>query len=134
LAFLKVLSHKNYCGLNAYFFLRDSNLEMSECETIQKKCHCFAQSKLYRSMQLHTGAEYFGNAIYRYSELTSQYHSDASIDVNRTWCARDKTIVSQSGKVAEQNNFKRLTVIILTNSKTNKWTNRAHSSTEMTKI
>jgi heme/copper-type cytochrome/quinol oxidase subunit 3 len=22
---------------------------MSECGTIQKKCHCFAQSKLYRS-------------------------------------------------------------------------------------
>ncbi len=35
-------------------------------------------------MQLHTGAEHFGNVIFRYSELTSQYHFDTSIDVNRT--------------------------------------------------
>jgi hypothetical protein len=35
------------------------------------------------SMQLHTGAEDFGNVIFRYSELSSQYHFDASIDVNR---------------------------------------------------
>ncbi len=58
-------------------------------------------------MQLHTGAEHFGNVIIRYCELTSQYHFDASIDVNRMWRARDKTIVSQSGTVAEQNNFKK---------------------------
>ncbi len=30
-------------------------------------------------MQLHTSAEHFGNVIFRYSELTSQYHFDASI-------------------------------------------------------
>ncbi len=35
-------------------------------------------------MQLHTGAEDFGNVIFRYSELTSQYHIDASIDVYHT--------------------------------------------------
>jgi hypothetical protein len=58
-------------------------------------------------MQLHTGAENFGNVIFRYSELTSQYHFDVSIDVNRMWRGRDKAIVSQSGTVAEQNNFKR---------------------------
>ncbi len=58
-------------------------------------------------MQLLTGAENFGNVIFRYSELTSQYHFDASIDVNSMWRACDKTIVSQSGTVAEQNNFKR---------------------------
>ncbi len=34
-------------------------------------------------MQLLTGAEHFGNVIFRYSELPSQYHIDASIDVNR---------------------------------------------------
>jgi hypothetical protein len=34
-------------------------------------------------MQLHTGTEDFGNVIFRYSELPSQYHFDASIDVNR---------------------------------------------------
>ncbi len=45
-------------------------------------------------MQLHTGAEDFGNVIVRYSELTSQYHIDASIDVYHTGRARDKTIVS----------------------------------------
>ncbi len=56
-------------------------------------------------MQLHTGAEHFGNVIFRYSELTSQYHIDASIDVNRTRRSHDKTILSQSGTVAEQNNF-----------------------------
>ncbi len=32
-------------------------------------------------MQLHTGAEHFGNVILQYSDLTSQYHNDASIDV-----------------------------------------------------
>jgi hypothetical protein len=37
----------------------------------------------YWRMQLHTGAEHFGNVIFRYSELPSQYHIDASIDVNR---------------------------------------------------
>jgi hypothetical protein len=58
-------------------------------------------------MQLHTGAENYGNVIFRYSELTSQYHFDASIDINRMWRARDKTTVSQSGTAAEQNNFKR---------------------------
>jgi hypothetical protein len=58
-------------------------------------------------MQLHTGAEHFGNVIFRDSELPSQYHFDASIDVNRMCRDRDKTIVSQSGKVAVQNNFKR---------------------------
>jgi hypothetical protein len=35
------------------------------------------------TMQLHTGAEHCGNVIFRYSELISQYHFDASIDVNR---------------------------------------------------
>jgi hypothetical protein len=69
-------------------------------------------------MQLHTGAEHFGNVIFRYSELTSQYHIDASIDVNRMWRARDKTIVSQSGTIALRNNFER-------------WTNGACSSREM---
>ncbi len=34
-------------------------------------------------MQLLTGAEHFGNVIFGYSELPSQYHIDASIDVNR---------------------------------------------------
>jgi hypothetical protein len=35
-------------------------------------------------MQLLAGAEHFGNVIFRYSELLpSQYHIDASIDVNR---------------------------------------------------
>jgi hypothetical protein len=38
---------------------------------------------LQKTMQLHTGAEDFGNVIFRYSELPSQYHFDASIDVNR---------------------------------------------------
>jgi hypothetical protein len=37
-----------------------------------------------QKMQLHTGAERFGNVIFRYSELTSQYHIDASIDVYHT--------------------------------------------------
>jgi hypothetical protein len=36
-----------------------------------------------KKMQLHTGAEHFGNVIFRYSELPSTYHIDASIDVNR---------------------------------------------------
>jgi hypothetical protein len=36
---------------------------------------------LYLSMHLHTGADQFGNVIFRYSELPSQYHIDASIDV-----------------------------------------------------
>ncbi len=58
-----------------------------------------------RGMQLHTGAEQFGNVIFRYSELPSQYHIDASIDVYHTWRARAKTIVSQSGTVAIWNNF-----------------------------
>jgi hypothetical protein len=58
-------------------------------------------------MQLHNGAEHFGNVIFRYSEFTSQYHFDASIDVNRTWRAHDKQFVSLSGTVAEQNNFKK---------------------------
>ncbi len=58
-------------------------------------------------MQLHTGAEHFGNVIFRYSELTSQYHIDASIDVYHTCRARDKTIVSQSGIVAVRNSFER---------------------------
>jgi hypothetical protein len=34
-------------------------------------------------VQLHTGAEHFGNLIFRFSELLSQYHIDASKDVNR---------------------------------------------------
>jgi hypothetical protein len=33
---------------------------------------------------VHTGAEHYGNIIFRYSELTSQYHIDASIDVYHT--------------------------------------------------
>jgi hypothetical protein len=64
-------------------------------------------------MQLHTGAEHFGNVIFRYSELPSQYHIDASIDVYHTWRARDKTIVSQRGTVAVQNSFERSTLIRL---------------------
>ncbi len=52
------------------------------------------------SMQLHTGAEHFRNVIFQYSELTSQYHIDASIHVNRTSRSHDKTILSQSGTVA----------------------------------
>jgi hypothetical protein len=36
-----------------------------------------------KMMQLLTGAEHFGNVIFRYSELPAQYHIDASIDVNR---------------------------------------------------
>ncbi len=59
------------------------------------------------AMQLHTGAEHFGNIMFRYSELTSQYHIDASIDVNRMRRSHDKSILSQSGTVAERNNFKR---------------------------
>jgi hypothetical protein len=59
------------------------------------------------SMQLHTGADHFGNVIFRYSELTSQYHIDASIHVYHTGRARDKTIVSQSGTVAVRNSFLR---------------------------
>jgi hypothetical protein len=46
-------------------------------------------------MQLHTGAEHYGNVIFRYSELTSQYHIDASIDVYHTLV----------GTVAVRNNF-----------------------------
>ena len=64
-------------------------------------------AKRIYSMQLLTGAEHFGNVIFRYSELTLQYHFDASIDVNRTWRAHDKTTVSQSGTVAEMYSFKR---------------------------
>ncbi len=33
-------------------------------------------------MQLHTGAEHFGNVSFRYSELPSLYHIEALIDVN----------------------------------------------------
>jgi hypothetical protein len=29
------------------------------------------------TMQLHTGAEHFGNVIFRYSKLKSKYHTDA---------------------------------------------------------
>jgi hypothetical protein len=35
------------------------------------------------AMQLHTGAKHFGNVIFMNSELTPQYHIDASIDINR---------------------------------------------------
>ena len=58
-------------------------------------------------MQLHTGAEHFGNVIFRYSEFTSQYHIDASIDVYHMWRDRDQTIVSVSGIVALRNSFER---------------------------
>ncbi len=58
-------------------------------------------------MQLHTGAEHFGNVIFQYSELTSQCHIDASIDVYHMWRDRDKTIVSVSGIVAVRNSFER---------------------------
>jgi hypothetical protein len=44
-------------------------------------------------MQLHTGAEQFGNVIFRYSELPSQYHSDASIDVYHTFIIRDGPVL-----------------------------------------
>ncbi len=37
-----------------------------------------------KQMQLHTGAEHFGNVIFLYRELTSKYHIDVSIDVNLT--------------------------------------------------
>ncbi len=63
-------------------------------------------------MQLHTGAEHFGNVIFRYSELTSQYHIDASLDVYHTWWASDKTIVLQSGIVAVRNSFERYFIIM----------------------
>jgi hypothetical protein len=43
-----------------------------------------AKSEVISRIQLHTGAEHSGNVIFRYSELSSQYHIDASIDVNRT--------------------------------------------------
>ncbi len=56
-------------------------------------------------MQLHTGAEHFGNVISWYSGLPFQYHIDASIDVYHTWRARVKTIVSQSGTVAHMEQF-----------------------------
>jgi hypothetical protein len=82
-------------------------------------------------MQLHTGAEHFGNVIFRYSELASQYHLDASIDVNRMWRAHDKTIVSQSGTVPEMYSFTRKTVIIQSNTKTNNGTKCACPSTEL---
>jgi hypothetical protein len=36
-----------------------------------------AQNEANKSMQLHTGAEHFGNVILRYSEIPSQYHIDA---------------------------------------------------------
>ncbi len=71
------------------------------CTSIHGCCWCAIE------MQLHTGAEHYGNVIFRYSELTSQYHFDTLIDVNRTWGARDKTTVSQSGTVAEWYSFKR---------------------------
>jgi hypothetical protein len=58
-------------------------------------------------MQLHAGAEHFGNVIFRYSKLTSQYHIDASIDIYHTCRASDKTIVSQSRIVAVWNSFER---------------------------
>ncbi len=64
-------------------------------------------------MQLHTGAEHFGNVIFRYSELPSQYQIDASIDVYHTWQARDKTTVSQRGTVAVWNSFERSILICL---------------------
>ncbi len=71
-------------------------------------------------MHLHTSAEHFGNVIFRYSELTSQYHMDASIDVYHTWQARDKPKVPQIR-----------TVNVGTVIKTDKWTKGACSSTEM---
>jgi hypothetical protein len=46
---------------------------------MQQKIFSFVE----KMMQLHTGAEHFGNVIFRYSELPSQYHIDASKDVNR---------------------------------------------------
>ncbi len=46
-----------------------------------------------KGMQLLTGAEHFGNVIFRYSELPSQYHIDASIDVNRPRQNSDITCV-----------------------------------------
>ncbi len=65
-----------------------------------KNLNLFVQwEKVNLTMQLHTGAEHFGNVIFQYSQLTSKYHIDAWIDVNRTWRGRDKTIVSQSRTV-----------------------------------
>jgi hypothetical protein len=68
---------------------------------VMKKCRCILSLKhgLYW-MHLYTGAEHFGNVIFQYSQLTSKYHIDTWIDVNRTWQGRDKTIVSQSRTVA----------------------------------
>jgi len=65
---------------------------------------CSLGRRLLR-MQLHTGAEHFGNIIFQYSEFTSQYHIDASIDVYHTLRACDKTIVSQIGTVAKRNGY-----------------------------
>ncbi len=93
--------------------------------------HCPIFQAILILMQLHTSAEHFGNVIFRYSELTSQHHFDASIDVNRTWCARNKTTVSQSGTVVKMYSFKRKTVIIQSNTKTNKRSKLTCSSTEM---
>ena len=45
--------------------------------------HILQFTEVAFTMQLLTGAEHFGNVIFRYSELPSQYHIDASIDVNR---------------------------------------------------
>ncbi len=56
-------------------------------------------------MQLHTGAEHFGNVIFQYGQLTSKYHIDAWIDVNYMQRGRDKTMYSvtkQNSRLTEQ--------------------------------
>ncbi len=83
-------------------------------------------------MQLHTGAEHLGNVIFRYSELTSQYHIDASIDVYHMWGARDKTIVSQSGIVAVRNSFKRFLSSWIVFSKSNYTTDPSKKKKNLT--
>jgi hypothetical protein len=55
------------------------------CQSVNGTAHQHPVNRRinFLKMQLLTGAENFGNVIFRYSELTSQYHFDASIDVNR---------------------------------------------------
>ncbi len=43
----------------------------------------YSRRSVVSLMQLHTGAELFGNVFVQYSELTSKYHIGAEVDVNR---------------------------------------------------
>jgi hypothetical protein len=56
-------------------------------------------------MQLLTGAEHFGNVVFRYSELPSQYHIDASIDVNRPKQDCDITVCAIADRTSGQGSF-----------------------------